>query len=250
MASATVKTEPFTIKKEIPDTVDVEYISEKILELCSEFPEGINDKVLQNQLPHVDPKLRAKSINTLLNTGKIDLLKNSKGLIYKAKKDSGSTNIKGDQEEKIVYGIIEESGNKGSWIRDIRFKSNLVPTQLNKVLKALENKKLIKAVKSVNAAKKKVYMKYDLEPDTSVTGGAWYSDQDFESEFVEILNQQCCKFLQQKRDVARKSKAGPLAARNLSMAALKDVHKFISDLVRCFKPTYLFNIIFDVQKNR
>ena len=239
MASATVKTEPVTIKKEVPDTVDVEYISEKILELCSEFPEGINDKVLQNQLPHVDPKLRAKSINTLLNTGKIDLLKNSKGLIYKAKTDSGSTNIKGDQEEKIVYGIIEESGNKGSWIRDIRFKSNLVPTQLNKVLKALENKKLIKAVKSVNAAKKKVYMKYDLEPDTSVTGGAWYSDQDFESEFVEILNQQCCKFLQQKRDVARKSKAGPLAARNLSMAALKDVHKFISDLVRYFKLTCL-----------
>jgi len=230
MATATVKTEPITVKKEVLDTVDVEYISEKILELCSEFPEGINDKVLQNQLPHVDPKLRAKSINTLLNTGKIDLLKNSKGLIYKAKTDSGSTNIKGDQEEKIVYGIIEESGNKGSWIRDIRFRSNLVPTQLNKVLKALENKKLIKAVKSVNAAKKKVYMKYDLEPDTSVTGGAWYSDQDFESEFVEILNQQCCKFLQQKRDVARKSKAGPLAARNLSMAALKDVHKFISEL--------------------
>ena len=128
MATATVKTEPVTVKKEVLDTVDVEYISEKILELCSEFPEGINDKVLQNQLPHVDPKLRAKSINTLLNTGKIDLLKNSKGLIYKAKTDSGSTNIKGDQEEKIVYGIIEESGNKGSWIRDIRFKSNLVPT--------------------------------------------------------------------------------------------------------------------------
>ena len=33
-------------------------------------------------------------------------------------------------------------------------------------------------------------MLYNLEPDHSVTGGAWYSDQDFESEFVEILNQQ------------------------------------------------------------
>jgi len=186
MATATVKTEPFTVKKEVLDTVDVEYVSEKILELCSEFPEGINDKVLQNQLPHVDPKLRAKSINTLLNTGKIDLLKNSKGLIYKAKTDSGSTNIKGDQEEKIVYGIIEESGNKGSWIRDIRFRSNLVPTQLNKVLKALENKKLIKAVKSVNAAKKKVYMKYDLEPDTSVTGE--------HGTVIKILNQNLSKF--------------------------------------------------------
>ena len=77
-------------------------------------------------------------------------------MLYKLK--SNRPTIKGDQEEKIVYEIIEESGNKGLWIRDIRVKSNLVQTQLNKVLKALESKKLIKAVKSVNANKKKVYM--------------------------------------------------------------------------------------------
>lgn len=41
-------------------------------------------------------------------------------------------------------------------------------------------------------------MLYNLEPDRTVTGGAWYSDQDFESEFVEVLNQQCFKFLVQK----------------------------------------------------
>ena len=41
-------------------------------------------------------------------------------------------------------------------------------------------------------------MLFSLEPDITVTGGAWYSDQDFESEFVEVLNQQCYKFLQQK----------------------------------------------------
>lgn len=41
-------------------------------------------------------------------------------------------------------------------------------------------------------------MLYNLEPDRTVTGGAWYSDQDFESEFVEVLNQQCYKFLVQK----------------------------------------------------
>lgn len=61
--------------------------------------------------------------------------------------------IKGaDNEEKIVYKIIEEAGNKGIWIRDIRFKSNLNMTQLNKVLKSLETKKIIKAVKSVSVS--------------------------------------------------------------------------------------------------
>ena len=29
-------------------------------------------------------------------------------------------------------------------------------------------------------------MLFNLEPDHSVTGGAWYSDQDFETEFVVI----------------------------------------------------------------
>lgn len=56
----------------------------------------------------------------------------------------------------------------------------------------------------VQASKKKVYMLYNLQPDRSVTGGAWYSDQDFESEFVEVLNQQCFKFLQSKvRNIAK-----------------------------------------------
>ena len=34
--------------------------------------------------------------------------------------------------------------------------------------------------------------------DEILTGGVWYSDQEFDSELVEVLNQQCLKFLQQK----------------------------------------------------
>jgi len=71
---------------------------------------------------------------------------------------SGRTSIRGDAEEKLVYGIIADAGNVGTWIRDIRLKSNLVQMQLNKVLKALKNRKLIKEVRSVNSARKIVYM--------------------------------------------------------------------------------------------
>ena len=39
--------------------------------------------------------------------------------------------------------------SSGIWSRDIRFKSNLPLTEVNKILKNLESKKLIKAVKSV-----------------------------------------------------------------------------------------------------
>ena len=120
---------------------------------------------------------RARAINKLLVDGKIDLFKSKDGLLYRPKAPSKAASISGDQEEKIVFTIIEKAGNLGSWIRDIRGQSNLGQTQLTKVLKTLEGRKLIKVVKTVNATKKKVYMLYNLEPDHSVTGGAWYSEQ-------------------------------------------------------------------------
>lgn len=67
------------------------------------------------------------------------------------KNQSSKAAIKGaDNEEKVVFNLIEEAGNKGIWIRDIRHRSNLANTQLTKVLKSLEGKKAIKAVKCVN----------------------------------------------------------------------------------------------------
>lgn len=91
-------------------------------------------------------------------------------------------------------------------------------------------------------------MLYNIEPDRSVTGGAWYSDQDFESEFVEVLNEQCHKYLQQKvREIfvsclrvcvvnalwqqSHVSESlGPLAAKNAAYASSKEVWQYISQL--------------------
>ena len=99
-----------------------------------------------------------------------------------------------------------------------------------KVLRSLESKMLIKSVKSVKASKKKVYMLYDLTPDESVTGGAWYSDQDFESEFVDVLNQHCLKFLQQKAFKSRASHTDPIARRTTALASAEEVCRFITEL--------------------
>ena len=145
----------------------------------------------------VDSETRAAAMNKLLAEGKIELCVQGSQPLFRLKdheKNKGS-----DAEEKVVYSIIEDAGNKGIWLRDVRFKSNLNQKVLNKVIKSMESKKLIKSIKAVNALKKKVYMLYNLEPDRSVTGGFWYSnDQDFEVEFVDILNQQCYRYLKNK----------------------------------------------------
>ena len=214
-----------------PSTSTASDAEHKIIALATASAKGISDKDIQKEIPDLRPEERAGIINKLLAQGYFDLFNQSGTLVYKLKDPSKAQKVKGaDNEEKIVYNIIEEAGNKGIWIRDIRFKSNLILTQLNKILKILENKKLIKAVKSVSASKKKVYMLFNLEPDRSVTGGAWYCDQDFEAEFVDVLNQQCYRFLQEKLEGTKDCKGGPIAARNISYASLKDVWKYINEL--------------------
>ena len=48
------------------------------------------------------------------------------------------------------------------------------------------------------AAKKKIYMVSHLEPDRSLTGGTWYSDQDFDTAFVDLMNTFCLSILVKK----------------------------------------------------
>lgn len=71
--------------------------------------------------------------------------------MYVLKDKTASNKLKGGEvEERVVFKIVEDAGNKGIWMKDIRYKSNLNATTLNKVIKVLEGKKLIKAITSVS----------------------------------------------------------------------------------------------------
>lgn len=213
-------------------TSSVDEIGQLIISQAQNAPEGLSNSDLSELIPNVSVEQRVAAINKLLQQGQLEILTKNNSLIYRYKDPQKKASVpKGaDNEEKIVYSIIEEADNKGIWIRDIRVKSNLIMTQLNKILKNLESRKLIKAVKSVNASKKKVYMLYNMEPDRTVTGGAWYQDQDFESEFVDVLNQQSLRFLQMRLENAKKMKEGPLTTKKVSCCTVKQVHTFIADL--------------------
>jgi len=80
-------------------------------------------------------------------------LKQGEKLVYKYKTPGSTSKIKGaDNEEKIVYSIIEKAGNEGVWAKDLRNASGLVQTTLSKILKKLVNEKIIKTVKCVNVS--------------------------------------------------------------------------------------------------
>ncbi len=220
------------------EPVNLVDLEERILQLCAESPKGITEDVIKCDQPLVDTARRMKALQRLLSQGKLDVLRSSSKqgsasiLLYRLKSNSSASSItKGfEREERLVYQIIEDSGNKGIWTRDIRIKSNLSQTDVSKILKKLESKQLIKPVKSVQASKKRVYMLFDLTPDETLTGGAWYSDQEFESEFVEVLNQHCLKFLQQKAFKARASHSDPISQASASLCSTKEVCKYITEL--------------------
>ena len=75
-------------------------------------------------------------------------------------------------------------------------------------------------------------MLYELEPDRSVTGGAWYTDQDFETEYVQILNHQCFRYLSErlKKSEELVAKLGPRSARSYALTRVEDVCEFIAKL--------------------
>lgn len=55
----------------------------------------------------------------------------------------------------------------------MKFKTNLQQPQITKILKVLEGRSLVKAIKPVSQPSKKFYMLFDLEPAREITGGAW-----------------------------------------------------------------------------
>jgi len=172
-------------------------LEEIILKAASVGPYGVTDEEIRNSLPeNVAPNDRLELYNSLLQRGRLQLKKLHGKLFYQAVEEQIANKLQAlTAEERLVYSQIEGAGNKGIWTRDLRNICRLQQTQLTKVLKNLELKKLVKPFKSVKLKNKKLYMLYDLEPSVDVTGGPWYYNQEFDAEFFDILYQQTLRFI-------------------------------------------------------
>jgi DNA-directed RNA polymerase III subunit RPC6 len=65
---------------------------------------------------------------------------------------------------------------------------------LNRILKKLEKKGLIKGVKSIHSKNKKVWMLMELEPSTEVTGGLIGQD-NFDLELIEVIQDKVVDYI-------------------------------------------------------
>mmetsp|Transcript_6544 Transcript_6544/g.8502 ORF Transcript_6544/g.8502 Transcript_6544/m.8502 type:complete len:343 (-) Transcript_6544:263-1291(-) len=141
-----------------------------------------------------------------------------------------------DVSARMVYQVVEKSGNMGVWTKDIKRETNIQNLALNKIFKALESRRLIKQVKSINAKSKKMYMLYDLEPSKELTGGIWYSDLEFDHGFITELRtflMHCVRKLNQGNGVTVKEILGKMNQAKISRVniGMNDVKQLMQTLV-------------------
>jgi DNA-directed RNA polymerase III subunit RPC6 len=171
-----------------------------------EFKSGIGNTELKKKFGNDALKDLVPVINQLTAESRLIMSKTgSKELWYNLLTEDVATKFKGlDTSARMVYQVIERAGNMGIWTKDIRLQTQQNIQALNKIFKTLETRRLIKPVKSVTAKAKKLYMLYSLTPAKELTGGVWYSDLEFDHEFIAQLRTfaiHCVKRLNQGKGV-------------------------------------------------
>ncbi|KAG7448972.1 RNA polymerase III subunit Rpc34 [Guyanagaster necrorhizus] len=169
-----------------------------------------NHEITPKQIEEIvpDTKARQTAINFLLAVGLFKPFSDGKKkIIFRAvaKAELNATkDLSG--EENLVLDHIKTSHNEGIWTKHLKAKTNLHQTIIDRCLKTLIQKKLIKRVQSVQHATRKIYMLQGIEPSTVLTGGPWYTDNELDTEFIETLIKACFKLIRDMSYPKRGSK--------------------------------------------
>ncbi|KAJ6539133.1 RNA polymerase Rpc34 subunit-domain-containing protein [Mycena capillaripes] len=167
----------------------------------------ITSKQAESVIP--DQKARQNALNFLLGVGLFKSLKDAKGnIIFRAVTKGELEQTKDlSGEESLVLGHIKAASNEGIWTKHLKTKTNLHQTIIDRCLKTLTQKKLIKRVPSVQHPTRKIYMLEHLEPSVGLTGGPWYTENELDTVFIETISKACLKFIRdlsfpkQRKDV-------------------------------------------------
>lgn len=91
------------------------------------------------------------------------------------------------EEHRSVFKLVSDASTQGIWAKDLASKSKIPAGTLARLTKTLEHRKLIKQITPAQYRSRKVWMLYDLEPNTELSGGSWYKDGQIDSELIEGL---------------------------------------------------------------
>ncbi|SPO02502.1 related to RPC34 - DNA-directed RNA polymerase III, 34 KD subunit [Cephalotrichum gorgonifer] len=136
------------------------------------------------------------------------------GLAFKWREQSEAEKYKqcGDQEQAMVYSVIDDAGSDGIWSQTILRRLQMHENVFKAAMKHLIQKKLVSPFKSVEHPTKKMYIKASLRPSDKATGGPWFTDQNLDEAFIEALHAVIYDFIKGKSTYKRGSGVTPRQA--------------------------------------
>ncbi|WFD36509.1 34-kDa subunit of RNA polymerase III (C) [Malassezia cuniculi] len=154
---------------------------------------------LSAQIDDVPIEEQLLAINSLLKKSLFNAQKGPSGIQYVAVSRDEASMLGGmDANERIIYNHIKDARNEGIWTKMIKARTNLHQTIITRCLKTLEQKQLVKSVKSVKYPTRKIYMLYDLTPSIELSGGPWYTDNELDTGFIHELSMACLRYIQSR----------------------------------------------------
>ncbi|KAH0633939.1 DNA-directed RNA polymerase III subunit RPC6-like [Solanum tuberosum] len=97
----------------------------------------------------------------------------------------------------IVLNVVKSKKNQGILKAGVKKEANIAPIVVDKSLKLLVKKNLIKQVTNIQSkGRNPYYIAVEFEPSDELTGGAWYSEGNLDKEFITVLRDTCLKVIQ------------------------------------------------------
>ncbi|KAG0556164.1 hypothetical protein KC19_11G031300 [Ceratodon purpureus] len=205
----------------------------KVMDLCRAHPDGLPQKIFEEEIPDVE--LLAQALNVLLEKRKLEVFSQGEYLVYKEhSRPKVADKLKGlASKELLVYQTIERAANRGIWTADLEARTNLQQPEINRALKTLERRSLIKAVRTVRSKNRKAYIVFELTPSEEVTGGALFTELEFDAAFVDVIKQECLQFIAKQKLVDLQAIADAIRKSGISKIelGLEEIKQIMDTLV-------------------
>ncbi|KAF9224757.1 hypothetical protein BS17DRAFT_778990 [Gyrodon lividus] len=157
-----------------------------------------------------DGPARTAAINFLLGAGMFKVMTSAGGVSAFRAVMKKEMDVKKDMsgEEAMVLSHIQASRNEGIWTKHLKAKTELHQTVIDRCLKSLVQKQLVKSIKAVRHPTRKIYMLAHLEPSVELTGGPWYTDNELDTEFIKLLSTACLHYIRDRSFPKQPGKSG------------------------------------------
>lgn len=200
----------------------------ELLAAIQRNPRGMDTDSLLKVLPGWDEETIMVHLNQLSARQYVDFITTGrdKKLAFRAKDTHEIlATAKMTEYERIIYRLIKEAKGNGIWIKDLKTKSGMHHQLATATIKSLEKQSVIKSVRPVKTPFKRVYLLFDVDPSAELTGGAWYTDNELDVDFIEQLSGMILRYVQAK-SLPRNADA-LYAATYARYPTVADIHRFI-----------------------